>query len=109
MPGVKAEIPEPQEPYLHPRLQVSWDEQAWGFTIADCDKKLREGNPRIEVLTWHNNPCVVPAARERDAKRPERPDEMFIIAQTLQPGEELIIGRRFREILSEARKGAKTA
>jgi seryl-tRNA(Sec) selenium transferase len=110
VPGVKAEITKPEQPYVHPKLKVSWDEQAWGFTIADCDKKLREGEPRIEVLTWYNNPCVVPAARSGDdgAKRPSRPDEMQIIAQTLQPGEELIIGRRLREILSVRRKGAKT-
>ena len=44
-----------------------------------------------------------------DLKPPPRPDEMHIIAQTLRPGDEMIIGRRLREILSKARKGAKRA
>ncbi len=104
VPGVTAEVNQPAEPYQPPRLKVSWDERSWGFSIADCDQQLRQGEPRIEVLTWDHSPCVVPAARDRDVKRPAGPNEMFIIAQTLQPGDELIIGRRLREILSQARK-----
>ena len=104
VPGVTAQITDPEEPYLHPKVKVSWDEQAWGFTIADCDRKLREGEPRIEVLT-SNNPSGV-LQRERSSRSPV---PMQIIAQTLQPGEELIIGRRLREILSEAQKGAMKA
>lgn len=102
VPGVTAQITDPEEPYLHPKLKVSWDEQAWGFTIADCDRQLREGEPRIEVLT-SNNPSGVIQSRGR-SNRPPVP--MQIIAQTLQPGEDLIIGRRLREILGAARKGA---
>ena len=109
VPGVKAEISEPEDPYRDPRVTIGWDEQGWGFTIADCDRKLREGEQRIEVLTISNNPPMVPAVREKDLKQPPRPDEMHIIAQTLQPGDEMIIGRRLREILGNARKAAKRA
>ena len=76
-----------------------------GFSVADCDKKLREGEPRIEVLT-SNNPSLVPAVREGDSKSPARPDQLRIISMTLQPGEDLIVGRRLRDILNGARKGA---
>jgi len=104
IPGVTGEISEQQEPYRPPRITLGWDEKAWGFSIADCDRQLREGTPRIEVLTISNNPPLVPAVREKDAKLPARADKMHIIAQTLRPGDDLIIGRRLREILGAARK-----
>ena len=107
--GVKAEISEPEDPYRNPRVKISWDEQAWGFTIADCDRQLREGDTRIEVLTIGNNPPLVPAVREKGLENAARADEMHIIAQTLRPGDEMIIGRRLREILGKARKNAKKA
>jgi L-seryl-tRNA(Ser) seleniumtransferase len=50
VPGVKTEIQIPEDGNRYPTLIVTWDEDAWGFTVADCDKKLREGDPRIEVL-----------------------------------------------------------
>ena len=109
VPGVQAEISEPEDPYRNPRVSISWDEQAWGFTIADCDRQLREGETRIEVLTIGNNPPLVPAVREKDLKMPARTDEMHIIAQTLRPGDDMIIGWRLREILGQARKNAKKA
>ena len=109
VPAVKAEISEPEDPYRNPRVKISWDEQSWGFTIADCDCQLREGEPRIEVLTISNNPPLVAAVRQKDLKQPPRADEMHIIAQTLRPGDEMIIGRRLREILNKARRAAKTA
>jgi L-seryl-tRNA(Ser) seleniumtransferase len=107
VPGVTAEISGRGDRYRAPRVSIRWDEKAWGFTIADCDRKLREGDPRIEVLTIGNNPPLVSAVREIDAKLPPRADEMHIMAQTLRPGDERIIGRRLREILGQARKQVK--
>jgi L-seryl-tRNA(Ser) seleniumtransferase len=106
VPGVKAEISEGQDPYRPPQIALSWDQEAWSFTIADCDRRLREGNPRIEVLTINNNPPLVPAVREKDAKLPARADEMHIVAVTLRPGDDLIIGKQLREILGAAHKAA---
>ncbi len=103
VPGVKTAIQIPQGGNRYPTLSVSWDEQAFGLTVADCDRKLREGDPRIEVLT-SNNPSLVPAVEEGAPKSPGRPDQLRIISMTLQPGEDLIVGRRLREILSAARK-----
>jgi L-seryl-tRNA(Ser) seleniumtransferase len=74
--------------------------------VADCDKKLREGEPRIEVLT-SSNPSMVPAVEEyHDSKTPKSRDHIEIVSMTLQPGEELILGKRLREILMQARKKA---
>ena len=80
------------------------DEQAWGFTVADCDKALRDGEPRIEVLT-SNNPSLVPAVEgHHDNKSLRRRDRLQIISMTMQPGEDLVVAKRLREILAKARK-----
>jgi seryl-tRNA(Sec) selenium transferase len=104
VPGVTANINERTDPYRPPQIALGWNETSWGFTIADCDRQLREGNPRIEVLTINNNPPLVPAVRQTDSKLPARPDEMHIVAITLRAGDDLIIGKRLREILNAARK-----
>jgi L-seryl-tRNA(Ser) seleniumtransferase len=85
---------------------VTWDEEAWKFTVADCDRQLRDGEPRIEVLTA-SNPSMAPFGRaERDNKTPRRRDQIRIISMTMQPGEDLVVGKRLRDILNEAWKRA---
>jgi seryl-tRNA(Sec) selenium transferase len=114
VPGVSGEIQIPKGGNRYPTLMVSWDEKAFGMTVAECDEALRAGEPRIEVLT-NSNPSLVPAVREEyappkgpDGKpAPGRPNRMSIISMTLQPGEDLIAGKRLRQILSEARSRAK--
>ncbi len=109
VPGVTTEIHIPEGGNRYPTVIVTWDEDAWKFTVADCDRKLREGEPRIEVLTA-SNPSLVPAVAEGerdDKKTPRRRDRIQIISMTLQPGEDLIVGKRLRDILNEARKAAK--
>jgi L-seryl-tRNA(Ser) seleniumtransferase len=105
VPGVKTEIQIPEEGNRYPTLVVTWDEAAWGFTVADCDKRLREGEPRIEVLT-SSNPSLVPAVHEgyENPKSVKEPDRIEIVSMTLQPGEDMTVGKRLREILSQARK-----
>ena len=86
------------------------DEQAWGFTVADCDRALCEGEPRIEVLTsttrarclWYRR------ADNRPQRLPRRADRIQIISMTLKDGEELIIGRGLKEILSKVSLKKKT-
>ena len=104
VPDVQTRIEIPQGGNRYPTLVVTWDEQKWGFTVADCDRKLREGDPRIEVLTA-NNPSMVPAVYGGDRKTPRRNDAIRIISMTMQPGEDLIVGQRLRQILNQARKG----
>jgi hypothetical protein len=58
------------------------------------------------VLT-NNNPSGVPAVREGDdpkAKEEAPPNELQIVSMTLQPGEDLTVGNRLRQILDKARK-----
>ncbi len=110
VPGVKTDIQTPKGGNRYPTLTVSWDEQAWGFTAADCAQKLSDGEPRIEVLT-KNNPSLVPAVVEGNAnpKEPKTRDQLQIVSMTLQPGEDMIVGRRLRGILSAAQKAARRA
>lgn len=106
VPGVATTITIPKDGNRYPTLTVTWDEQKWNFSVADCDRELREGNPRIEVLTA-SNPSLVTAVSEHHDKKTPRQNKLQIISLTMQPGEELIVGKRLREILSTARKQAK--
>jgi len=106
VPGVTTDVQIPEGGNRYPTLTVHWDESAWNFTVADCDRELRAGEPRIEVLTA-SNPSLVPAVNGRDPKTPRHHNnQLQIISMTMQPGEELIVGRRLREILNTARKNA---
>jgi uncharacterized pyridoxal phosphate-dependent enzyme len=106
VPGVSTAIKIPENGNRYPTLTVMWDEQAWNFSVADCDRELQEGEPRIEVLT-HSNPSLVPAVKEGDPKSHREENKLQIISMTMQPGEELIVGRRLRLILKNARAKAK--
>jgi seryl-tRNA(Sec) selenium transferase len=108
VPGVQPviETPPPEQEDSFPTLTVTWDEQKFGLTVAQCEQQLREGNPRIEVSTRSNPSGVL--ARERpdkiDESRGGRPNHLRILSLTLQPGEDLIVGNRLRQVLAKARK-----
>jgi L-seryl-tRNA(Ser) seleniumtransferase len=108
VPGVKTEIFIPDDGNRYPTLKVSWDQQAWGFTITDCVQQLRQGDPVIEVL-GADNPSLVPAVREGiqkpNKKELKQIDHIELVSMTMQPGEEMIVGQRLRGILGAARKG----
>jgi len=108
VPGVQTEIYVPDSGNRYPTLRVSWDQQAWGFSITDCVQKLREGDPVIEVLGV-DNPSLVSAVREGipkpNQKELKEQNHIELVSMTIQPGEEMIVGQRLRTILSAARKG----
>ena len=104
VPGVSTRVYVPEEGNSYPTLQVNWDEQAFQLTVAQCDEKLRAGEPRIEVLT-NSNPSLVSAVEEGagDFKHEAPKNQLEIVSMTLQDGEDLIVGKRLREILSTAK------
>jgi L-seryl-tRNA(Ser) seleniumtransferase len=110
VPGVKTEVYIPEDGNRFPTLKVSWDQAAWGFTTSDCVQKLRENDPVIEVL-GSDNPSLVTAVREGNPNRKEQKeaDHIELVSMTIQPGQEIIVGQRLREILSAARKGKSAA
>jgi L-seryl-tRNA(Ser) seleniumtransferase len=109
VPGVTTEIQTPANGNRYPTLTVKWDESTFRLSVQECAGKLRAGSPPIETLT-NNNPSTVPGLRiprnPNAPAPPTRPDSLRIVAMTLQPGEELIVGRRIREVLTGARKSA---
>ena len=106
VPGVSTKIYVPEEGNSYPTLRVEWDEAKFGLTVAQCDAQLRDGTPRIEVLT-NSNPSMVSAVEEEhDPKHVAPKNQLEIVSMTLQDGEDLIVGRRLREILNNARNRA---
>jgi L-seryl-tRNA(Ser) seleniumtransferase len=105
VPGVKTDIFIPDDGNRYPTLKVSWDQQAWRFSISDCVQELRAGDPVIEVL-GADNPSLVKAVREGQPNRKERkgPDHIELVSMTIKPGEEIIVGQRLRAILNAAQK-----
>ena len=107
VPGVKTGTYVPDDGNRYPTLKVSWDQQAWGYTIADCVQELRAGDPCIEVL-GADNPSLVTAVREGNPvptrKERKAPDHIELVSMTIQPGEEMIVGERLRSILGAAQK-----
>jgi uncharacterized pyridoxal phosphate-dependent enzyme len=108
--GVKTEIYIPDDGNRYPTLRVSWDQDAWGFTVSECVKKLHDGDPVIEVLSI-DNPSMVSAVQEGTDKPKPNPKELKeqnhleLVSMTIQPGEEMIVGQRLRTVLGAARKG----
>jgi uncharacterized pyridoxal phosphate-dependent enzyme len=107
VPGVKTDIYVPDDGNRYPTLRVSWDQQAWGFSVSDCVRELRGGNPTIEVLGV-DNPSLVTTVREGNPNRKElkQPDHIELVSMTIKPGEEIIVGQRLRTILRTAKKAA---
>jgi seryl-tRNA(Sec) selenium transferase len=106
VPGVNTSIETPPDENSYPTLTVTWDEKKLGLTVAECDQQLRAGEPRIEVLTNSNPSGVLDRIRSNDPGRQQRqqPNRLQIISVTMQPGEDLIVGNRLRQILDKARK-----
>jgi hypothetical protein len=111
VPGITSTIATPAGGNSYPTLTVSWDEEKWNFTTAQCDAALRAYTPRIEVLTASNPSGVLARDRANNPPAPRpganpRPNRVQIISMTIQPGEELVVGAALRKILGDARKAA---
>jgi len=110
VPGVTTSVYIPDDGNRYPTLKVSWDQDAWAYTIQDCVNQLRASDPVIEVL-GADNPSLVPAVREGiqkakpTRKERQRVNHIELVSMTIQSGEEMIVGQRLRELLSAARKG----
>ncbi len=106
VPGVSTSIEIPSGSNCFPTLTVTWDQQAWNYTTEDCARDLLNGAPSIAVVT-DDNPSGVLARVKRPRKRNDKqagPDQLQIVSMTLQPGEEIIVGRRLRQLLLAAKQ-----
>jgi len=107
VPGVSTNVYVPEDGNRYPTLKVSWDQQAWGYSLNDCVADLRAGSPVIEVLGT-DNPSLVTAVREGNpnptAKERKQADHIELVSMTIKPGEEIIVGQRLRAVLTAAQK-----
>jgi L-seryl-tRNA(Ser) seleniumtransferase len=78
---VKTEVFVPPIANAVPHLRVSWDYRARGVTAAQMVRKLREGNPSIEV-------------------NPGSSRQLVIGVWMMEPGEDAVVAKRIRAILS---------
>lgn len=105
IPGVDTQMETRRGSNRFRQLVVEWDESKLGITHNECGRRLREGSPSIQVLYGYNpyvirDPVPEPAA---DAKK--RGGPLTVYSLGLQKGEELIVGRRLRDVLLQARRG----
>jgi L-seryl-tRNA(Ser) seleniumtransferase len=89
VPGVRTETFVPEIANQTPHLRIAWDGQALPLKNADVVKRLREGEPCIEVR--------VSAADEPSIE---------VAVWMLRPGEERIVAGRIRRVLEAGRRGA---
>jgi len=78
--GVKTETFVPEIANAVPHLRITWDPGTVKITAKEAVKRLREGEPSIEL-------------------RPGAHDALEVAVWMLQPGEAQIVARRIREVL----------
>jgi L-seryl-tRNA(Ser) seleniumtransferase len=80
VPGVKAEIFVPDIANHVPHVRISWDAAAKGITAADVVRALRDGEPSIGTRSEAGT--------------------VVVGVWMMRPGEEKIVARRLRQVLS---------
>jgi L-seryl-tRNA(Ser) seleniumtransferase len=105
VPGVHTELFTPTDANQYPTLNVTWDQAEWGYTTADCVKELLDGTPSIAVMS-NDNPSDVLIRIPVQDHESHHENKLQIISMTLKPGEDIVVGKRLRELLSAARDKA---
>ncbi len=80
-----------------PHLLITYDESRIKINGAAVMQKMREGKPRIEL-----NPST--GGAPASAGLPGGPNTIVVGVWMLQPGEDMIVAQRLREVLNEASK-----
>jgi uncharacterized pyridoxal phosphate-dependent enzyme len=84
--GVKTEVIVPPVANHTPALKITWDTNVTKLTAEILGKRLREGSPSIEVVSW------------------EEKESVKVTVFMLKAGEDDIVGKRLREELEKASK-----
>jgi len=95
IPGIKFEIAVPAVANHVPHLLVRYDQQRVRITPLEVAQKLREGEPSIELN---------PSTGRREGSAGLHSDENTIVVGVwmLEQGEDQIVARRLRQVLSAA-------
>ncbi|MGQ9553512.1 MAG: aminotransferase class V-fold PLP-dependent enzyme, partial [Anaerolineae bacterium] len=76
-----------------PHLAISWDEQALGITYPQLLRQLRQGRPAIVVQLYSPDNYTWSGVKRAEVR---------VHPHTLQDGEETVLARRLREVLTGA-------
>ena len=95
---VKTEITIPEVANHVPHLLIKYDQQRLKISPRDVMGELRRGSPSIEL-----NPSTG-RTNGASAGMPAGADTIVVGVWMLQPGEEMIVARRLREVLSKAER-----
>jgi hypothetical protein len=78
-------------------LLIRYNQERVKILPSEVAQQLRKGTPSIEL-----NPAT--GSREGSAGIPRDPDKIVVGVWMLEPDEDLIVGRRLREVLAKAAK-----
>ena len=95
IPTVQTQIFVPEVANHVPHLLITYDQSRIKITGAEVMQKMREGKPRIEL-----NPST--GGAPASAGLPGGPHTIVVGVWMLQPGEEMVVAKRLREVLQEA-------
>jgi L-seryl-tRNA(Ser) seleniumtransferase len=94
IPGVKTSIMVPAFANHVPHLMITLDPGIVAIKAHEAREKLRTGTPAIEI-----NPHT--ASTESSQGVPAEPNSLVVTTFLLNPGEEAIVGRQIRKVLTD--------
>jgi L-seryl-tRNA(Ser) seleniumtransferase len=95
IPTLKSETFVPTIANHVPHLLIRYDQERVKIAPLEVAKQMREGTPCIEL-----NPST--GSKEGSAGMSSDPNKIVVGVWMLEPGEDLVVGRRLREILKKA-------
>jgi L-seryl-tRNA(Ser) seleniumtransferase len=95
IPTVQTQVFVPEVANHVPHLLITYDQNRVKITGAEVMQKMRAGKPRIEL-----NPST--GGAPASAGLPGGPNTIVVGVWMLQPGEDLVVARRLREVLQGA-------
>jgi uncharacterized pyridoxal phosphate-dependent enzyme len=95
IPTVQTQVFVPEVANHVPHLLITYDQNRVQITGAEVMQKMRAGKPRIEL-----NPST--GGAPASAGLPGGPNTIVVGVWMLQPGEDLVVAKRLREVLQGA-------
>jgi seryl-tRNA(Sec) selenium transferase len=95
IPTVQTQIFVPEVANHVPHLLITYDQNRIKITGAEVMQKMRAGKPRVEL-----NPST--GGTPASAGLPGGPNTIVVGVWMLQPGEDLVVAKRLREVLQQA-------
>ena len=95
LPTIQTQIFIPEVANHVPHLLITYDQNRIKITGREVKEKMREGKPRIEL-----NPST--GGGPASAGLPGGPNTVVVGVWMLQPGEEVVVAKRLREVLQAA-------